>query len=155
PWYDGGLPAFTYDVAKANKMLDQDGWVKGADGIRTKNGHPLQFTLSTTTGNAQRAAEEELLIHDWAMVGARVTTDNHPAGELFGGFSETGVLATGQYDAGLFANNWDPDPDAFATYGLIDQIPTASQPTGQNWGRWRDDKLDSLFKQGAGTIDAA
>jgi len=155
PWYDSSLPAFKYDVAKANQMLDQDGWTKGADGTRSKNGHPLQFTIATTSGNAQLAAEEELLIKNWGLVGARVTTDNHPAGELFGGFSENGVLATGQYDAALFANNWNADPDAFASYGLIGQIPSGAQPTGQNWGRWRDDKLNSLFLQGQASIDTA
>jgi peptide/nickel transport system substrate-binding protein len=155
PWYDSSLPAFSYNVAKANQMLDQDGWTKAADGTRSKNGHPLQFTLATTTGNAQRAAEEELLIHDWGLVGARVTTDNHPAGEMFGGFSESGVLATGQFDAALFAANFSPDPDAFAPYGLLSQIPSSSQPTGGNWGRWRDDRLNALLLQGESNIDAA
>jgi peptide/nickel transport system substrate-binding protein len=153
PWYDSTLTPFKYDVAKANQMLDQDGWTKGADGTRSKNGHQLQFTLATTTGNAQRAAEEELLIHDWGLVGAKVTTDNHPAGELFGGFSENGVLATGQFDAALFANNWSPDPDAWSTFALTSQIPSASAPSGGNWGRWRDDKMNGQFLQGESNID--
>jgi peptide/nickel transport system substrate-binding protein len=155
PWYDTTLPAFTRDVNKANQLLDQDGWKKGSDGVRTKNGQRLEFTLATTTGNAQRAAEEELLISNWAEVGAKVTTDNHPAGELFGGFQDNGVLATGQYQASLFANNWTPDPDAWGTYALINQIPSAQSPTGGNWGRWRDTKLDGFFTQGEANIDPA
>lgn len=153
PWYDKSLPAFKYDVAKANSMLDGDGWTKGADGIRVKNGRQLAFTISTTSGNSQRAAEEELLVHDWAMIGAKVTTENHPAGEFFGGFSENGILATGQYDVGLYANNWSPDPDSWGLIALKGQIPSAANPSGQNWGRWRDDKLDSLFTQGENTVD--
>ena len=108
---------------------------------------------ATTSGNSQRAAEEELLIHGWASIGAKVTTDNHPAGELFGGFSENGVLATGQFDVGLFANTWSPDPDNWGTNALINQIPSADNPSGQNWGRWTDDKLDKLFTQGESTVD--
>ena len=34
-----------FDVAGARKVLDDEGWVAGADGIRTHNGRPLHLTL--------------------------------------------------------------------------------------------------------------
>lgn len=34
-----------YDVAAANALLDEDGWTKGADGIRAKNGKKLTVIL--------------------------------------------------------------------------------------------------------------
>lgn len=36
-----------FDQAKANQLLDEDGWVKGADGIRAKEGAPLKVKLFT------------------------------------------------------------------------------------------------------------
>lgn len=155
PWYDTSLPKFKYDVAKAKQMLDGDGWKAGSDGVRVKNGRRLEFTLSTTTGNPQRQAEEELLSHDWGLVGAKVTITNHQADEMFAGFGENGVLATGQYDAGLYAFVGQPDPDSWGTFGEISQIPTASNPVTGNEGRWTDQKLNDLLVQGASTVDPA
>ena len=36
---------FAYDPDKAAALLDEAGWTKGADGVRTKNGQTLSFTL--------------------------------------------------------------------------------------------------------------
>src|SRR5205823_6246767 len=38
------------DVAKANQILDQAGWAKGADGIRSKAGQRLSLTIQTVAG---------------------------------------------------------------------------------------------------------
>ena len=38
------------DVAKANQILDAAGWVKGADGIRSKAGKRLTLAIQTVTG---------------------------------------------------------------------------------------------------------
>jgi peptide/nickel transport system substrate-binding protein len=154
-YYDRGLAPFVTNVQKANRMLEADGWKKGPDGVRAKNGRRLVFTLSTTSGNAQRAAEEELLGQDWSRVGASVTFVNHQAGEFFDSFDNNGTMATGQFDAGLFAEEWRPDPDSWSTFALINQIPGEANPVGQNWGRWRDQKLNDLLEQGASQIDIA
>lgn len=153
PWYDKSLPAFHYDLAKAKTMLDQDGWKMGSGGVRVKDGRPLQFTISTTSGNPQRTAEEELLSHDWGLAGAKVTIVNYPADQLFPGFEEGGILATGQYDVGLFAEVQAPDPDSWAPAGLISQIPSASNPGAGNEGHWMDQKLNNLLLQGETTVN--
>ncbi|HYM49354.1 MAG TPA: peptide ABC transporter substrate-binding protein [Candidatus Limnocylindrales bacterium] len=155
PYYDTSTPAFHRDVAKANSMLDQDGWVKGADGTRSKNGQKLAWVISTTSGNPQRAAEEELLISNWKDIGATVTTKNFPAGIFFQDFKGGGINATGQYDMSLYANNWAPDPDSWSSIALPGQIPTAANPSGQNWDRMNDPKLTDLLTQGENTIDIA
>ena len=96
PWYDTNLPAWKYDVAKANQMLTSDGWKMTKSGVREKDGRMLEFTLSTTSGDPQRSAEEEQLQHDWAQVGAKVTNfTNFPADQFFGDFGENGTMATG------------------------------------------------------------
>jgi peptide/nickel transport system substrate-binding protein len=153
PYYDKSTPPFRRDVARANQMLDQDGWVKGSDGIRVKNGHRLAWTISTTSGNPQRAAEEELLISNWKDIGAQVSTKNFPAGIFFQNFQGGGINATGQFDMTLYANNWAPDPDTWASSVLPGQIPSAQNPAGLNWNRANDPKLTDLMTQGENTID--
>lgn len=153
PYIDTSIPAFKQDAAKAGSLLDSDGWTKAADGTRSKNGTKLVFTISTTSGNPQRAAEEELLISNWKAIGATVTTKNFPAGSYFGAFKSGGILATGQYDIGLYANNWTADPSGWCNIVVGDQIPSAASPSGQNWSRTTDPKLDAACKTGAGTVD--
>jgi peptide/nickel transport system substrate-binding protein len=149
PWYDTNLPAWKYDVAKANKMLTSDGWKMAKNGVREKNGRMLQFTISTTSGNPQRSAEEEQLRHDWSQVGADVTGfTNGTAAQMFADFGEGGTLATGQYDAAIFTNTFGPDPDSWADAALPSQIPNPNLPGGGNSARADDPTLTKLFTQG-------
>ena len=45
---------FVIDENDAEKLLDEAGWKMGPDGIRTKGGKKLTFTLMTTAGNKTR-----------------------------------------------------------------------------------------------------
>jgi peptide/nickel transport system substrate-binding protein len=153
PFADTTIPAFKRDVAKANTLLDGDGWVKAADGTRSKAGKKLQWVIRTTSSNSQRASEEELMISNWKEIGATVTVANVPAGTFFNDFKGGGTLATGQYDMGMFTNTFGPDPDSWCGVAQTDQIPTNDNPAGQNWGRISDPKLDTLCKQGSSEID--
>jgi peptide/nickel transport system substrate-binding protein len=155
PYHDTSVPAFKQDVAKANSLLDQDGWTKAADGTRSKNGKKLAWVLSTTSGNPQRAAEEEFLISNWKAIGATVTTKNWPAGQFFDSFSGGGINATGQYDMSLYANSFAPDPDSWAALALPGQIPSAANPSGANWTRMNDPTLTDLLTKGENEIDIA
>ncbi|WP_237154749.1 ABC transporter substrate-binding protein [Oryzibacter oryziterrae] len=47
-----------YDPEKAGKLLDEAGWVKGADGIRVKDGKPLAIALWTQSDSAFRRLTE-------------------------------------------------------------------------------------------------
>ncbi len=153
PYTDTTIPPFQQDVVKAGTLLDADGWVKAADGTRSKNGKKLAWVISTTSGNSQRAAEEEQLIKNWAAIGATVTTKNWPAGQFFNGFVNGGILATGQYDMGMYTNTWASDPDGWCSTVESGQIPTTANAAGQNWGRATDPTLDTLCAQGANTVD--
>lgn len=157
-YYDASLnPTPTFDLSKANSMLDSDGWAKGADGIRAKNGRKLAFNISTTSGNPQRAAQAEELIANWAKIGAQVTLKTYDPGTFFNDFKSGGTNATGQYDISMYANTFAPiDPDAFCS-GLFEssQIPTAANPSGANWGRVNDPVLDKACSDGVSTTDTA
>lgn len=155
PYTDSSIPAFARDVATANTLLDGDGWVKAADGTRSKNGKKLAWVMSTTSGNAQRAAEEAQMIKNWVDIGATVTTKNFVAGHFFDPFSSGGVLATGQFDLGMFTNAWAPDPDSLCSVIETSKAPSASNPSGQNYSFASDPKLDTLCAQGAAEVDVS
>jgi peptide/nickel transport system substrate-binding protein len=68
---DGAVPA--KDVEAANAALDRAGWVKGADGVRTKDGRKLtvRFDYVTLLGPGASAAAE-LAASAWKAIGADV-----------------------------------------------------------------------------------
>lgn len=43
--YKGNVQGFSFQPDKAEKLLDESGWKKGADGIRVKDGRKLELTL--------------------------------------------------------------------------------------------------------------
>ncbi len=67
----GNLPA--HDVAAAEKLLDEAGWVKGSDGRRSKNGKPLTLSVHFQPDWAPLdKTTAELLAQRWRAVGADV-----------------------------------------------------------------------------------
>lgn len=51
PGYDPSTQAlYKYDPAKAGQLLDQAGWTKGSDGMRSKNGQPLKLNFINISG---------------------------------------------------------------------------------------------------------
>ena len=84
--FQQGLPQHKYDPAKANALLDAAGWARGSGGIREKGGVKLEFTNSTTSGNAVREQTQQLLIQDWRAIGAAMRVNNMPAAVIWGDF---------------------------------------------------------------------
>nr|WP_082511628.1 MULTISPECIES: TIGR04028 family ABC transporter substrate-binding protein [unclassified Devosia] len=76
--------AFDQDRAKA--LLDEAGWVPGADGIREKDGQKLELNIYESLPQPQNRATLQLLSQQWAQVGVKLnvlagdsgsaTTDN-------------------------------------------------------------------------------
>jgi peptide/nickel transport system substrate-binding protein len=44
-WNDKALQPLTFDLGKANALLDGAGYAKGSDGIRIANGHPMSYDV--------------------------------------------------------------------------------------------------------------
>ncbi|WOQ16125.1 ABC transporter substrate-binding protein [Raineyella sp. W15-4] len=61
-----------YDPVKANQLLDEAGWVKGADGIRAKDGKPLTLTLYSNPYLATSKSIDELLAQQLTTIGWKV-----------------------------------------------------------------------------------
>lgn len=73
PGCDVALNEKDYDPKKAEALLDEAGWVKGADGIRTKEGQRLTLLFSFDAENAQEKTIAEAMQADLAAVGIDMT----------------------------------------------------------------------------------
>jgi peptide/nickel transport system substrate-binding protein len=82
-------------VAAANQALDAGGWVKGADGVRSKDGVRLtfQFLLPAKFGDAGTAGTT-LLADIWKQLGVEVHIQTQPDTAL-----QQTLFATGSWDA--------------------------------------------------------
>jgi peptide/nickel transport system substrate-binding protein len=61
PYHNPDVPAYEYDPAKAAAMLDEAGWVVGADGIREKDGEKFSFTIINRNSRPERTAVAQVI----------------------------------------------------------------------------------------------
>ncbi len=92
----GQLPGF--DVAAAESLLDQTGWTKGADGVRRKNGKPLELDLHyvpAMPSNDKQTAE--YVAQKWGAIGVKV----HLAADTLIGRTQV-LYENSNYDVHMF-----------------------------------------------------
>ncbi len=89
PSYDGKL--IKTNVAEANRLLDQAGWVRGADGFRTKNGQRLSPLAYGFAGSTWQKLMESVQ-GDLRKVGVDMRV------QLFDATVAWGKLATQEFD---------------------------------------------------------
>ncbi len=145
----------TQDIAGANKLLDDAGWKKGADGIRAKNGVRLSILYQTST-NAVRQDFQALIKDWWKQIGVETELRNIDASVFFG--SDPGSPDTfGKFyaDVEMYANNFDgTDPEAYMSNWSCDQAPSpANQWQGNNMPRYCTPEYDALVAKMATTGD--
>ncbi|MFD4668527.1 ABC transporter substrate-binding protein [Lentzea sp. NPDC058450] len=63
---------FAFDAAKSNKLLDEAGWAKGADGVRAKDGKQLALTLYSNPYLAASKSIDELVAQQLGKLGFKV-----------------------------------------------------------------------------------
>ncbi|HXX76922.1 MAG TPA: peptide ABC transporter substrate-binding protein [Ktedonobacteraceae bacterium] len=160
PGYEPYAPCPVFDPAVANKLLDDDGWAKGPDGVRSKNGQCLEFEYSTQTQtNPFRLDVEAIIQRDFQQIGIKLDIQNYPSDTFFNSFlpqakasPPTGAMA-GRYDIAEFEQNLPYDPDDSISFAC-DQFPTAANNfTGFNLNFYCNPALDKLFAQEQATAD--
>ncbi|OKP74644.1 peptide ABC transporter substrate-binding protein [Paenibacillus sp. P3E] len=147
-WADPGDAAVNYDynAETAKKLLAEDGWVAGKDGILTKDGHRFSFELQYNAGNSRREQVAAVIQQNLKEVGIEVT----PKAIDFAAWIDQNVTP-GKFQALLLAWSLNtPDPDSESVFSSK-YFP----PAGQNSGWYKNEKLDKLWVDGYSTVDQA
>lgn len=136
----GQLPG--YDRAAAERLLDQAGWTKGADGTRAKGGNPLALDVHYPSyGSPYEKATAELLAQRWGAVGAqvRLTPDNR---------AELGkvMFSTGAFDVYVLGFGFNL-PNQMVPY-----LSGAKPPDGVNLAAVDNREFLSLAKAAAAKL---
>ena len=139
-YYNDEVTEYAYDPELAKELLTEAGWVDSdGDGIREKDGQPLQLEL-TTNIDPNRQQVLEFLQGEWldAGIDASVRVYEWP--------SYIGDVIAGDYQVGLIG--WllltDPDRATFLQF---------HKDGGNNYGSYANDGVNELLEQGRAETD--
>jgi peptide/nickel transport system substrate-binding protein len=137
PYHDQNLKPYAYDPDKAKKLLDEAGWVVGADGVRAKGGERLSLNFDTTDGSYLMDKEIAQVLADyWKAVGIEIkdlrTIDSAVNAQM------RAKQGAGYRD--LMNSSSGPD------YTCQGDLLLVQKDSGSNRMSWVDDKFESMFK---------
>ncbi len=115
-WFNDRLSDVRFDLAEANRILEQAGYVRGADGIRVKDGVRLEFRLQYPSDEATYPRAADMIANWLKEIGIQVTASAVDPDSL--------VVATNpnaDYDMVIWGWGSDPDPDFMLSVMTTDQ----------------------------------
>ncbi len=146
---DSTLRLPRYDTTAANALLDSAGWRRGANGVRSKFGKPLQFRLLALTVSTPRMKYAQLLQEQFRRVGVDMEIDPVDP-KVFTARIQTGNKAP---DFEAYINNFNTDP---SPSGMRQNWGTEGiGPQGLNALLYSNKKVDALIDSLSAAFDTA
>ncbi|EOC0583871.1 TIGR04028 family ABC transporter substrate-binding protein [Cronobacter dublinensis] len=127
PGYRDLRTKLTFDPALANRLLDEAGWKKGADGIRAKEGRPLRLTVYESLPQPQNKEVLQLVAQQWKQVGVQLNVRAGDAGtkaqdSLDPAKTPVNVVEVGRADPDVIKSQFHPlNRDALLQKGGLSQ----------------------------------
>lgn len=149
-WQAEGDKKVAFDVAKANKILDDAGYKKGADGIRTMpdGSRKLQLRFSIHTDAPIEEKLAEYLTGWFKELGITLTTKRLDSSKFT---EETGTTAL--FDIAISGWSVNPDPEEVLATHLCSRRPTASGEGGGTESFYCDPQYEALYQQQLKELD--
>ncbi|MET8000955.1 ABC transporter substrate-binding protein [Nonomuraea glycinis] len=149
-WEASGDTKVGYDVAKANQILDDAGYKKGADGVRTMpdGGKKLEFRFSIHTDTPIEDKLGEYLAGFFKEIGITLTTKKVDSSKFT---EETGVTAL--FDIAISGWSVNPDPEEVLATHLCSRRPTPAGEGGGTESFYCDDTFEKLYKEQLKELD--
>lgn len=144
PTDQSALNPYKYDKAKAEQLLKDAGWVKGADGILAKDGKKFNLTISTNSGNTERETFIQVAADQYKQLGINAVAKP----EAFQGLVTK--LTTGDQTVEATTIGWSlgGDPDPYSIWHSS-QIPDpAKGATGFGFSFFKDTAMDKSIEEG-------
>lgn len=137
-WYNDSLTDYEFDIAKANKILDDAGYKDAdGDGIRDMpdGSRPLTFRLNWPSDSIPAPRMSELLAEMWKQVGVSLEPQAVDPDALT-------AQCCPAFDFDIMIWGWasDPDPSSLLYVYTSEGIPTGSSETG-----YSNPKYDELY----------
>lgn len=141
------------DVAGANKLLDDAGWVRGTDGIRAKGGVKLVFKAECPFGWTDWNAALEVVAQSTKQIGLDIQTY----------YPDTQVVVqdrmNGTFDIVMYSpfksDAASPWSRAYEFMGSMNLPPVGTSNVIQNYGRWVNQEANQIINQLASEANEA
>ncbi len=146
---------FEFNVDKANEILDKAGWLKGADGIRAKDGRKLKFVFQTSI-NAPRQKTQAIVKQACQKAGIDLELKSVVASVYFSSDVANPDTYTKFYcDLQMFTTSMgQPDAELFLQQFLTAECSTKDNKwQGRNFTRYRNPDYDKLHASAVAELD--
>lgn len=132
-YFNGEVEKYPYSLDRANALLEEAGWKKGADGVRAKDGQRLALVLEGPKGQPVMEQVMTFVQQEYGKLGAEIKLELDEWNVHLARYRE------GNY--GLLMEWWitPPDPDLFDHY---------HSTSGQNWWKYSNPQIDQLIERG-------
>lgn len=139
--YNDKVRKYEYDPQKAIALLEEAGWKEIKDGVRYKDGKPLELDIMSTAGDKTREQVQQILQNDWGKIGVKLTINNQPARVFFGETTNKRKFPA------LVMFAWSSAPKHIpATIWKSKNVPTEENGwTGQNFTNFKNAEMDKLI----------
>ena len=149
-WEPSASQAFSFDLAKANQLLDQAGYRRGSNGLRLYKNKPIVLRLEATTDQVGCQTEVKMIAGWLKQLGLTIklsvidpgtlTSDifNSSGSQLHPNFDLVVWTWTGYFDPGQTLDNF-----------------TTSQMGSENEPYWSNTQFDKLAVAQASAVDPA
>jgi peptide/nickel transport system substrate-binding protein len=149
PWraqLESSIPVYPHDLAQAQRLLSEAGWVKGADGVlvHQASGERFESTLSgrQTTGVDRILA---VIADGWKPLGVQLGISVLPAAGL-----DRRTLANRPFAQ---LSSMTASPTRLPPMNSADLATEANNWSGANWQGYSNPQVDDLINRVQSTID--
>jgi peptide/nickel transport system substrate-binding protein len=144
------------NISLANQILDEAGWLPGADGIRQKDGVRLSILFQTST-NSVRQSTQALIKQWWSQIGVETELRNIDGSVFFSGDPASPDTYMKFYaDIEMFTNCFmgtDPESYLITTYTCDEIARRENNWLTNNTTRWCSEEYDELVPELSRTAD--
>lgn len=138
------IEKYSFELTRAEALLDEAGWEKSTDGFRYKNGQKLSFTITAPASDSVRVNMANYVAEGYKSIGADVDV----------AALDWSAITIEETDA--FMIGWGSPYDAdHHTYSLFHSSESSLTSSGYNFGNYSNKKVDTFLEKGRLSMDEA
>lgn len=137
------------DVDAANKVLDDAGYTKGADGIRRlKDGSPFAFKISVGATSSDWLSVAQIIANNMREIGVKATVDSPDWSQVVRGYEN------GEFDTGIAWSGHGPTPYPYFRSAMsTETVKPVGEQTLENYHRFGVKAADELLDEFSAAVD--
>ncbi|KRE01178.1 peptide ABC transporter substrate-binding protein [Bosea sp. Root381] len=146
---------YEFNIDKANKILDEAGYARGADGIREKGGKKLKYVFQTSI-NAPRQKTQAIIKQACQRAGIDIELKSVAASVFFSSDVANPDTYTKLYcDIEMFTSvQPQPDPERFLRQLISSEVANKDNKwQGRNVSRHTDPEVDKAYQAAQKELD--